>query len=76
LERVHTEFDGKARQKRDHQEGSDVAGRVILKWILREIGLGGMDWIPLPQDRDQWQVLTNTIMNLRVTENFRTFLSR
>jgi hypothetical protein len=33
---------------------------------LREIGWGAMDWIDLAQDRDQWRVLVNTIMNLRV----------
>jgi hypothetical protein len=34
---------------------------------LREIGLGGMDWIDLAQDRDQWQALVKTVMNLRVS---------
>jgi hypothetical protein len=33
----------------------------------REIGLGGMDWIDLAQDRDQWKALVNTEMNLRVS---------
>jgi hypothetical protein len=33
---------------------------------LREIGLGSVDWIQLAQDRDRWQVLVNTVMNLRV----------
>jgi hypothetical protein len=33
---------------------------------LRETGWGGMDWIDLAQDRDQWRALVNTIMNLRV----------
>jgi hypothetical protein len=33
---------------------------------LREIGLGGMDWIDLAQDRNQWEALVNTVMNLRV----------
>jgi hypothetical protein len=33
---------------------------------LREIGLGGMDWIDLAQDRDQWKALVNTVMNHRV----------
>jgi hypothetical protein len=36
------------------------------KMYLREIGLSGMKWIDLAQDRDQWRVLVNTVMNLRV----------
>jgi hypothetical protein len=27
---------------------------------LREIGLDGMDWIDLAQDRDQWRALVNS----------------
>jgi hypothetical protein len=27
---------------------------------LTETGWGGMDWIYLAQDRDQWQALVNT----------------
>jgi hypothetical protein len=44
------------------------AQRVIfrnIKMDLREIGWGGMDWIDLAQDRDQWKALVNTVMNLR-----------
>jgi hypothetical protein len=37
-----------------------------IKMDLREIGCGGMDWIDLAQDRDQWRVLMNTITNFRV----------
>jgi hypothetical protein len=31
-----------------------------------ERGWGGMDWIYLAQNRDQWTALVNTVMNLRV----------
>jgi hypothetical protein len=37
-----------------------------IKISRREIGWGDMDWIDLPQDRDQWMGLVNTVMNLRV----------
>jgi hypothetical protein len=42
---------------------------------LREIGWGGMDWIDLAQDRDQWTALVNVVMNLWVPENVGKFLS-
>jgi hypothetical protein len=37
-----------------------------IKIVLREIGWDGMDWIDLAQDRRQWWVVVNTIMNLRI----------
>jgi hypothetical protein len=37
-----------------------------IKMDLREIGWSGMDWIDLAQDRNQWKVLVNTVMNLRI----------
>jgi hypothetical protein len=33
---------------------------------LLEIGLGGVDWIGLVQDRYGWRALVNEVMNLRV----------
>jgi hypothetical protein len=33
---------------------------------LKEIRWGGMDWIDLAQDREQWRALVNTVMNIRV----------
>jgi hypothetical protein len=33
---------------------------------LREIGWGGMDWMDLAEDRDQWRALVNMIINFRV----------
>jgi hypothetical protein len=37
-----------------------------IKVYLREIGWGGMGWIDVPQDRDQWRALVNILMNLQV----------
>jgi hypothetical protein len=37
-----------------------------IKMDLREIGWGGIDWIDLAQDRDQWRAFVNTAMNLWV----------
>jgi hypothetical protein len=33
---------------------------------LREIGLGGMDWFDVAQDRDKWRALVNAVINLWV----------
>jgi hypothetical protein len=48
-------------------EGKRLLGRLRRRWEdnikmdLREIGRGGMDWINLAQDRDQWRALVNTV---------------
>jgi hypothetical protein len=53
-------------------EGKRPMGRPRRRWMdnikmdLTETGWDGMDWIDLPQDRDQWRALVNTVMNLRV----------
>jgi hypothetical protein len=55
-----------------YPEGMRLLGKPRCRWVgnikmhLREIGWGGMDWIDLAQDREQWGVLVNTIMNFRV----------
>jgi hypothetical protein len=33
---------------------------------LREIEWDDVDWIDMPQDRDQWRALVNTVLNLPV----------
>jgi hypothetical protein len=51
-------------------EGKSPLGRPRRRWVdnikmdLRETGWDGMNWIELAQDRDQWRVLVNTVMNL------------
>jgi hypothetical protein len=53
-------------------EGKKPLGKLkhgwedYIKMDVREIGWGGMDWIDLAQDRDQWRALVNTVLNLRV----------
>jgi hypothetical protein len=54
------------------REGKKPLGRPRRRWVdnnkmvLREIGWGGMDWIDLAWDGDQWRALVNTVMKLRV----------
>jgi hypothetical protein len=53
-------------------EGKRPLGRPRRRWEdgikmdLREIGLGGVDWIRLAQDRDRWWAVVSAVMNLRV----------
>jgi hypothetical protein len=63
---MHKGVRWESQKERDHWEDLEVGGRIILRWLLREIGCGGMDWIDLAQDKDQWRALMNTVMNLRV----------
>jgi hypothetical protein len=52
-------------------EGKKPLGRPRPRWVdnikidLRETGWYGMDWVDLAQNRDQWRVLVNTVMNLQ-----------
>jgi hypothetical protein len=52
-------------------EGKRPLGRSRCRWEdgirmdLREIGLGGVDWIRLAQDRDRWRAVVSAVMNLR-----------
>jgi hypothetical protein len=52
--------------------GKRPLGRPRRRWVdnikkdLLEIGWGGVDWIGLAQDRDNWRAPVNAVMNLRV----------
>ena len=46
-----------------------------IKMHLQEVGCGSLDWIKLFQYRDRWQALVNTVMNLRIPQNARNFLT-
>jgi hypothetical protein len=37
-----------------------------IKMDLLEIGLGGVDWIGLAQDREKLRAVMNVVMNLQV----------
>jgi hypothetical protein len=53
-------------------EGKRPLGRPRRRWEdgirmdLREIGLRGVNWIRLSQDRDRWRAVVSAVMNLRV----------
>jgi hypothetical protein len=53
-------------------EGKRPLGRPRRKWEdnikmnLRKIGIDGVNWIQLAQDRVQWRACVNTLMNVRV----------
>jgi hypothetical protein len=53
-------------------EGKRPLGRPRRRWgddikmDLREIGIDGVNWIRLAQDRVQWRAFVNTVMNLPV----------
>jgi hypothetical protein len=53
-------------------EGKRSLGRLRCRWEdnikmdLREVRIDGTNWILLAQDRSQWRVFVNTVMNLWV----------
>ena len=43
-----------------------MEGKIILKWILKEIRLEEVDWVHLAQDVVQWWALGKGIIELQV----------
>jgi hypothetical protein len=42
-------------------------GRPRFRWVdFGEVGWGDVDWIDLTQDRNRWEALVNSVLNLRV----------
>ena len=62
---VHKVLVGKPEGK-NHWGDQDVDGRIILRWILKEMGRGCGDWMELAQDRNRWRALVSTVMNIWV----------
>ena len=58
----------------DTLEDPGVDGRIILKSIFENWD-GGMNWIELAKVRDRWRVFVNVVMNLRVLQQARNFLT-
>jgi hypothetical protein len=54
---MHIGYCGKSRRKETTRK---------TKIDLRERDWDGVDWIDLAEDRNQWNALVNTVMNLRV----------
>jgi hypothetical protein len=61
---MHAKFYFESLKGRDSLEDSGIDGRIILNWILGEIGLDDVDWIYLSQDRNHWRAVVNSVMRL------------
>jgi hypothetical protein len=63
-----------------NSEGKRSLGRYICRWEdnvdmdLSAIKWGGMDWIVLARDKDQWKAVVDTVTNLRILLNSGKFL--
>jgi hypothetical protein len=52
-------------KEKDHLKDQGRDGRMGSKWTLgRLVGVGGVEWIHVAQDRDHWQAVVNAVMNL------------
>jgi hypothetical protein len=67
---------GKKRNACRSLVGNSEEGRPRRRWVdnikmdLAEIGWGGVDWIDLAEDRNQWIALVEKVMNFRFPYNF------
>ena len=55
------------KRERKSPLGRSMHGREgNTKMDLMEVGWGGIDWIALAQDRDNWRAVLNAVMKFRV----------
>jgi hypothetical protein len=53
-------------------EGKRPLVRPRRRWVdnikmdLREIGLDGVEWMDMAQDKEKWRAIVNTVLNFRV----------
>jgi hypothetical protein len=71
---MHTKFWSENVKRIDHSEDLDVDGDII-RMDLTEIGWEGVKWIHLAQDRDVWQAVVSTAVNLRLPQKAGNFLT-
>jgi hypothetical protein len=62
---MHIGYWWESQKEQDHWEDQDTGGWTI-KMDLRVIGWDGVHQIDMAEDRDQWRVLVNTVLNLHV----------
>jgi hypothetical protein len=61
--------------------GKKPLGRPMCRWEdnikinVNKVGWGGMDWIELAQDKDNWQACVNVVLNLQAPESAGNFLT-
>jgi hypothetical protein len=52
--------------ERDHLEDPSADGSTIFKIDFQKVGCRVLDWTDLAPDRDRWQALVNSVINLQV----------
>jgi hypothetical protein len=65
LYRVLVEIPGRSRRRWEDN----------IKMDRQEVGWGGMDWIALAKNRDGWRAFVNAVINLRVIQIAKNFLT-